>query len=310
MVLTNLIERVTNLIKKISVVLGIIALPLVLATCSTMLPQERLLVQPATQEASYARSELKVMNLNLAHGRKDGLNQLLLSTSTISSNLEDIAVVLNQMDADVVALQEADGPSRWSGDFDHVEQLAEHSGYPAYVRTSHASSWIFSYGTALLSKAPFADVVHHTFQPSPPTMNKGFTLGQIVWQPDAQSKETLIVDIISVHLDFSRKSVREQQTAEMSEVLAGRDNPAIIMGDFNSDWFADEKVVRALAEQGGLHVYRPEAKDLGTYNSSGRRLDWILISGELEFTHYQVLPDLLSDHLAVVATIGLKKPSR
>lgn len=184
--------------------MGIVALPLVLATCSTMLPQERLLVQPATQEASYAKSALKVMNLNLAHGRKDGLNQLLLSTSTISSNLEDIAVVLNQIDADVVALQEADGPSRWSGDFDHVEQLAEHSGYPAYVRTSHASSWIFSYGTALLSKVPFADVVHHTFQPSPPTMNKGFTLGQIVWQPDAQSKETLIVDIISVHLDFSQ----------------------------------------------------------------------------------------------------------
>lgn len=298
------------MIKKLSVILGIAALPLVLATCSTMLPHERLHVQPAVQQASYTASQLKVINLNLAHGRKDGLNQLLLSTSTINGNLEDIAVVLNRVDADVVALQEADGPSRWSGGFDHVEQLAQHSGYPAYVRTSHASSWIFNYGTALLSKAPFTDVVYHTFQPSPPTMNKGFTLGQIVWQPDAHSKETLIVDVISVHLDFSRKSVREQQTAEMSEVLAGRNNPVIIMGDFNSDWFADEKVVRALAERGGLHAYRPEARDLGTYNSSGRRLDWILISEELEFTNYQVLPDTLSDHLAVVATIGLKSPSR
>jgi endonuclease/exonuclease/phosphatase family metal-dependent hydrolase len=275
-----------------------------------MLPQERLLVQPATQEAFYVKSALKVMNLNLAHGRKDGLNQLLLRKSTIGSNLEDIADVLRQIDADVVALQEADGPSRWSGNFDHVEQLAEQSSYPAYVRTSHASSWIFNYGTALMSRAPFADVLHHTFQPSPPTMNKGFTLGQIVWQPDAELNETLIIDVISVHLDFSRKYVREQQVADMSEVLAGRDNPMIIMGDFNSDWFADEQVVRALAEESGLHVYRPEAKDLGTYNSSGRRLDWILISEELEFTNYRVLPDLLSDHLAVVATIELKQPDR
>lgn len=296
------------MIRKLVVFLGIVALPLVLATCSTMLPQERLLVQPTTQETAYAKNALKVMNLNLAHGRKDGLNQLLLSKSTISHNLGDIAAVLNQIDADLVALQEADGPSRWSGNFDHVKQLAEHSSYPAYVRTSHAASWIFSYGTALLSKALFADVVHHTFQPSPPTMNKGFTLGQIVWQPDTQSNETLVVDVISVHLDFSRKSVREQQSTEISEVLAGRNNPMIILGDFNSDWFADEKVVRALAERSGLHVYRPEAKDLGTYNSSGRRLDWILISEELEFTSYKVLPDLVSDHLAVVATIGLKQP--
>jgi len=295
-------------IRKLVVSLGIVALPLVLATCSTMLPQERLLVQPATQETAYAKSALKVMNLNLAHGRKDGLNQLLLSKSTISGNLQDIAVVLNQTDPDIVALQEADGPSRWSGGFDHVEQLAGNSGYPAYVRTSHASSWVFSYGTALMSKAPFADFLHHTFQPSPPTMNKGFTLGQILWQPDTESKETLTVDVISVHLDFSRRSVREQQAAEISEVLAGRNNPMIIMGDFNSDWFADEQVVRALAERSGLHVYRPDAKDLGTYNSSGRRLDWILISEELEFSNYQVLPDLLSDHLAVVATIGMKQP--
>lgn len=300
-------EKSIAVIRKLAVLTGIVALPLVLATCSTMLPEERLLVQPAAERSPYAKSSLKVMNLNLAHGRKDGLNQLLLSKSTISDNLADIAAVLSQVGPDVVALQEADGPSRWSGGFDHVELLADRAGYPAYVRTSHAGSWIFSYGTALLSKVPFADVLHHTFQPTPPTMNKGFTLAQILWQADAGSGETLAVDLISVHLDFSRKSVREQQIAEMSHVISGRDKPVIIMGDFNSDWFADEKVVRTLAESFGLQVYRPEAEDLGTYNSSGRRLDWILISEELEFTDYRVLPDMLSDHLAILAVISLKR---
>jgi hypothetical protein len=36
------------------------------------------------------------------------------------------------------------------------------------------------------------------------------------------------------------------------------------------------------------------------------RLDWILITEELGFEAYQTLPDRLSDHLGVVATLGLR----
>ena len=108
-----------------------------------------------------------------------------------------------------------------------------------------------------------------------------------------------------MHLDFSRKSVREQQSAELSETLAGRGNPMIVMGDFNSDWSADEQVVRALAERADLHVYRPDADDLPTY-SGNKRYDWILISKQLEFVSLEVLPDILSDHSAVVAEIRMR----
>jgi endonuclease/exonuclease/phosphatase family metal-dependent hydrolase len=257
--------------------------------------------------APFTGSTLKVLTLNLAHGRKDSFNQLFLSKSRISKNLTDVATVLNRTDANIVALQEADGPSRWSGGFDHVNRLVELTGYPASAHTNHATSFLFSYGTALVSKIPFRDAVQHTFQPSPPTTNKGFTLGQIRWQPGAHSTQTLDIDIVSVHLDFSRKKVREKQIAEMSQILAGRSNPMIIMGDFNSNWFASESIVQVLAEQFGLYVYQPESKSLGTYNSSGRRLDWILISRELGFADYRVLPDIISDHLAVLATIVLKK---
>jgi endonuclease/exonuclease/phosphatase family metal-dependent hydrolase len=115
----------------------------------------------------------------------------------------------------------------------------------------------------------------------------------------------VLVDIVSVHIDFSRKSVREQQSAELSETLAGRGNPIIIMGDFNSDWTADEQVVRALAERADLHVYRPDADDLPTYSDT-KRYDWILISKQLEFVSLEVLPDILSDHSAVVAEIRMR----
>jgi len=261
-------------------------------------------VQPDTPLTIVNSTTLKVMTLNLAHGRKDGVNQFFKSEAAIRQNLEEIAAFLDKRGADVVALQEADAPSFWSGSFDHVAMLSEQAGYPVFESSNHANSWFFSYGTALLSRVTLSDVVHHTFKPSPPTMNKGYTLGQIAWQTDAGA--AVLVDIVSVHLDFSRKSVREQQSAELSETLAGRGNPMIIMGDFNSDWLADEQVVRALAERSGLHVYRPEAGDLPTYLSSTRRLDWILISEQLEFVSFDVLPDILSDHYAVVAEIAMK----
>jgi endonuclease/exonuclease/phosphatase family metal-dependent hydrolase len=272
--------------------------------CSSVQPVKKLPVQMDTPLTMVNRPTLKVMTLNLAHGRKDGLNQLFKSEGTIRNNLGEIAAFLDKSGVDIVALQEADAPSRWSGNFDHVALLAEQAGYPVYESSNQANSWLFSYGTALLSRVSLSGVLHHTFRPSPPTMNKGYTLGQVVWQPMAG--EPVLVDVVSVHLDFSRKSVREQQSAELSETLAGRGNPMIVMGDFNSDWSADEEVVRALAERTGLHVYQPEAGNLATYHSSTRRFDWILISKQLEFVSFEVLPDVLSDHSAVVAEIAMR----
>ena len=260
-------------------------------------------VQQDTPRAIISNPSLKVLMLNLAHGRKDGLNQLLKSEAAIRRNLEEIATVLDKHSADVVALQEADAPSFWSGSFDHVALLAGQAGYPFYESSNQANSWFFSYGTALLSRVTLSGVIHNTFKPTPPTMNKGYTLGQVVWQTGRG--EPVLVDIVSVHLDFSRKSVREQQSAELSETLAGRGNPMIIMGDFNSDWSADEQVVRALAERADLHVYRPDADDLATY-SGNKRYDWILISKQLEFVSLEVLPDILSDHSVVVAEIRMR----
>jgi len=262
------------------------------------------LIQPQSPEIAYNTGSLKVMSLNIAHGRKDGMNQLLLSETTIRNNLDDIAAVLVQSGADIIALQEADAPSRWSGNFDHIALLAEQADYAAVAQTSHASSWLFNYGTAILSRAAFTETLNYTFEPSPPTLNKGFTLAQIVWQPQGEEQPPVLLDIISVHLDFSRKQVRESQIREITRALEGRDNPTIILGDFNSDWLADELVVRALASDNGLKGYRPSADDLGTYPSGNKRLDWILISETLEFISYAVLPDVLSDHKAVVAEIG------
>jgi endonuclease/exonuclease/phosphatase family metal-dependent hydrolase len=248
---------------------------------------------------------LKVLTLNIAHGRNQAANQLLLEKQEIENNLMAIARLLEKTNADVVALQEADGPSRWSGNFDHVAYLARVAGYPWYYRANHAESWLFSYGTAILSRLPVAETIQHTFEPSPPTLNKGFLLNRVRWTHNQENDRVITIDVVSVHLDFSRQGVRDAQIAEMSSVLADRKGPVIILGDFNSEWFSDESVVKKLAENGGMAVYRHDAKDMPTYNSR-YRYDWILVSEELAFINYTVLPDVVSDHAAVMAEIELE----
>ncbi len=77
----------------------------------------------------------------------------------------------------------------------------------------------------------------------------------------------------------------------------------IVMGDLNSDYFHSDDTVRRLATDLRLQAHHPEATNLGTYRSNNRRLDWILISDNLKFVEYGVVDDVVSDHLAVYASI-------
>jgi len=254
-------------------------------------------------QQGYSNSVLRVATLNLAHGRKGSVNQLLVAKGAHKENLNDIADVLTKHKPHVVALQEADAASRWSGNFDHVAYLALVAKYPWSTHVRNAENWLYSYGTALLSALPLIETVKHTFEPSPPTLDKGFVLAQINW-PSADGIKSRKVDIISVHLDFSRQSVRDKQIKEMMETVSIRMNPTIILGDFNSEWLAEASVIKELATRSRFSSYRPESGDYNSYK--GKRLDWILISNDMEFANYKVLPEILSDHLMVVAEIRFK----
>jgi hypothetical protein len=120
---------------------------------------------------------LSVLTLNLAHGRKDGLNQMLQKASTTRRNLEEIANFFSSSGADLIALQEADAPSGWSGKFNHVDFISGLSPYPCRLHGRHAQKNLYEFGTALLSRVPYTDSLSHTFAPSPPTTNKGFVMG-------------------------------------------------------------------------------------------------------------------------------------
>ena len=297
------------MIKKTLLTLCVVIV-VMLAACTTVEKQQRTIynadVQPENAisiQQCYPDSVLRFATLNMAHGRKDSINQLFVWEDTFKENLDDIADVLKQYRPHIVALQEADSSSRWSGSFDHVAYLASAADYPWSAHANNAQGWLYSYGTALLSSLPLVETIKHTFEPSPPTLDKGFVLAQIEW-PCGENKSRK-VDVISVHLDFSRESVREKQIHEMREILSSRMNPTIIMGDFNSEWLAEVSVIKELATKSRFYAYEPAGDNYHSYKN--KRLDWILITRDMEFANYQVMPDTLSDHLMVVADIRFKK---
>lgn len=246
---------------------------------------------------------LGLLSLNVAHGRGTALNQILVSAAGHRQNLEQIADILLASGAQVAALQEADAPSLWSGKFDHVEFLADTSNYPFFVHGYHADAWPFTYGAALISRFTMSDTHSHGFRPSWPTAGKGFVRGTVLWRNGDIAKAPRPVTLVSVHLDFSRESVRQGQIAELVNELQEVQTALVILGDFNADWSSEDSPVRELARALDLRPFRPTTDGLGTYNGTSR-LDWILISDELTFVDYAVLPQRVSDHLAVVARIG------
>jgi endonuclease/exonuclease/phosphatase family metal-dependent hydrolase len=250
-----------------------------------------------------AADTLDVLTLNVGHARGTASNQIFVTRARHQRNLNDIAALLKQADADVVALQEADAASLWSGRFDHVEFLSAAAGYRCYVHGHHADTWLYSFGTALMSRGAISEARSQAFRPSPPTTTKGFVQGTIERRSPGEGGTARKVSLISIHLDFSRKKVRDAQIAELIAAMSDRTQPLIVLGDMNEDWNIEGSAVRKIADELGLRAFSPEASKLGTYKQT-ERIDWILISEELAFVDFAVLPDGVSDHRGLVARIG------
>ena len=247
---------------------------------------------------------LKVVTLNLAHGRKDAWHQALLRRATIRANLDEVVRILQQEQPDVVALQEIDAPSLWSGRFDHSAYLSEKAGMPYFVLGEHVRRMKLAYGTALVSRHRLKETASHQFSPSPPTQRKGMVVGTVRWP----GRRHFSLDVVSVHLDFSRKSVRQRQAREVIERLADHRRPLVLMGDFNCSFGTKDRTLSMLARELGLQAYEPDATDMASFPSRNKRFDWIMISAEFAFLAHRTLSNVLSDHRAVVATLGLAQP--
>ncbi|NQZ66979.1 MAG: endonuclease/exonuclease/phosphatase family protein [Lentisphaeria bacterium] len=284
----------------ISVCLVLTISPACLSRMTAVSPGSNPITITKTTQEKTPQTELMVMSLNLAHGRSDGRNQILQKNKTIRKNLITIADFLKEKNPAIVCFQEADKPSSWSGNFNHVENIAENAGYRDVAQGIHVKGLGLEYGTGIISKYEMNEAKSYTFNPSSPTFSKGFTCAQIRF-------ENKKVDIVSVHLDFAKATVRKKQIEEMAVFLKARQNSIIVVGDFNSQWQDKNSAIKQFAKAMDLKVYREDADDLQSFSGLDKRLDWILISQDLEFNDYTVHPETLSDHLAVSTKVSFTK---
>jgi len=248
---------------------------------------------------------MTVISMNIAHGRKDKFHQAFLEDEEIKSNVDHIVKMSNREQPFLVALQEADGPSSWSGKFNHVEYISNQTGLKNYFQGYHVDKFGLQYGTAILSSNELHSSKSHTFDSrSIISLSKGFVLSTVKWP----GEDNYYVDVISVHLDFLLDSVRQKQINELIAVLEERDNPVILMGDLNAD--SESEAIKSLIELLNLKAYKFKRDGLETFARFNKRFDWILISKDLEYVSYNVLSDDISDHSAIISEISLVREEK
>lgn len=211
---------------------------------------------------------------------------------------ERIMAVLHELDADVVALQEAD---RRFGKRESVlprAMLDDLSHYRA-VPLNHRPDSLGWHGNALLVKR-HVTVSEAGVVPLPTLEPRGAVRADLL----AHGRR---VRVVGMHLDLSGLRRRQQVRTILGHVAAcGAPSPAVLMGDFN-EWalhggaFGEFHAPwRVLAPGRSFPSRRPVAQ-----------FDRIVISPEwaLDDTrvHHSALAAVASDHLPVLARLTLPK---
>lgn len=259
------------------------------------------LVGPSLVLAGGNPELLHVATLNLAHGRGTAASQFGLPPEVFKKNIDKIASVIRRESPDLIALEEADAPSAWSATFDHVATIARSAGYPFKFHGIHFDAslreWKLQYGTAILSHRPLESPASYRFD-IPPLHTKGFVTADV----DFAGRPIVVA---AAHLTSGLEAKRREEAGRITAVLSVAHKPIVLMGDLNSRWGDQDDGVRILAARLDLHAYQPDNEKLATFSVQlpNIRIDWILISPELEFVDYQVWNDEISDHFGVAATL-------
>lgn len=199
--------------------------------------------------------------------------------------------VLNEVDADIVALQEADRRFGIRSAALPPHLLEAHSDYkpvPLNIQTD-SMGW---HGNAILVRKS-AEIAHHDVLHLPCLEPRGATLAEI-----ALGKAHLRV--FGMHLDLSGLWRRRQAAAVIHAAAAREEMPTVLMGDLN-EWSADRG---ALADFARHYSFAPCGRSFHARRPVAR-LDRIMHCGRMTLVecgvHMSATARKASDHLPIWA---------
>jgi len=253
---------------------------------------------------------LRLMTFNIAHGRGLTPVQGLTSARKIRVNLRGIARLLQKHAPDVVALQEVDECSRWAGNFDHLEYLRLHAGYPYAVfgiNNRRPGLLNLSYGNAILSRYPIVESENVVFG-SRRIGEKGFLFVEI----DVGSSR---VPIVNLHLHYRSKEHRFVQTDRLLAWMRDKQRqhhgrwaiPPIVCGDLNNPGHRSDATAALLSHLSDYCDYSLHPQAGRTFPSPlpSRLLDFVFVPEACRDATSEILRSFLSDHRPVLVEFGL-----
>ena len=255
-------------------------------------------------------TRLRLVTFNIAHGRGLTPIQGFTSPRKLRVNLRKIAGLLERLAPDVVALQEIDECSRWSGNFDHLDYLRVHAGFPyaAFGINNRRTGLLnLCYGNALLSRHPLIETETVVFGQRR-VGEKGFLYAEI-------AVGGLCVPFVNLHLHASSRARRLLQLDLLMGWLKLKQRshgakwavPPIICGDFNNPNTAYDATSSLLGHLAAYGDYAVHPQGEGTYPSPlpQRTLDFIFMPSGCRLIRCEVVRTLLSDHRPVLVEFAV-----
>jgi endonuclease/exonuclease/phosphatase family metal-dependent hydrolase len=253
------------------------------------------------------RSPLRLLTLNIAHGRGLSTYQGFHSARGIERNLNRIAHLIRKTEPHVVALQEVDEDSHWNKRIHLLEMLQGKSGYPyGYlgVHNRREGRLPLAYGNGLLSRLPIEYAEHRAFGQAS-LGEKGFMFAELAL-PQAQ------LPVVNLHLDFRSRRRRIRQIERLIDYLDERADGAVsgpffqpvICGDFNAregrPADAVRHLFRYLQERCAYQLY-PQGK-CRTFPSvlPTHGIDFFFIPPAYRVRRCEVLRSYVSDHRPIL----------
>lgn len=209
---------------------------------------------------------------------------------------ERILEVLNEIDADVVALQEADRRFGSRATALPLHLISEHSPYkpvPLDVRTG-SIGW---HGNAILVRKE-AEILRHMTLTLPALEPRGAVLADMAIGGSA-------LRVVGMHLDLSGLWRRRQAHAILTQIEAQAERlPTVMMGDLN-EWRAAGGCLHDFAQ----HFHFAPTSPTFHSRQPVARLDRIILSHDVMVeetgVHRSARANSASDHLPVWARLRL-----
>lgn len=213
--------------------------------------------------------------------------------------LKEIAALVREDKADIVALVEVDSVCRRSGGTDQPALLARMTGmHAAFVR--HFAFEGGAYGLALLSRFPIADVRNERI-PVMTDENGDSTRALLSARLTLRGGRHL--QVLVAHLDYRTGKSRIRQAAFLTHLLAGTAGPVMLLGDLNAKPASEP--IRAL-EARFTDANRPDRLTFPS-DAPNEKIDYILV----DKAHFgktlrdTVYPVMYSDHRPIAADLTL-----